>query len=498
MLRRPAVLLVALAVTLAACDRADEAPFGTDEVTVEPVAQVIATPATVIARTYAATVRTAERADVVAPGAATLAELDVADGDAVTAGQRLGRLTSDVVTTALRQAEAARASAVASLRAAEDAQARLAARTPDDPVTYADRVTEIGALLGVLRDDIAEYRANEDLLRLRPALALEQQLLAELDESDRTRDNVTAARSALSQADQTLRQARRALEDLELVAPLDGVVRLAPDLAAGGGRRIEVGSDLAPVTGELLRIDLAVPEVDLAPVTEGARVAVDLEAYPGVPLQGRIDRIVGAPTTGTDRTSATFVAEVELDDDAGLALRDGLTGTAVLTDLAFAERFEVRLEVDEIDVVLVEVGQPVASSSTRCAAQPLTGTIVAIAATPERGRDRRDVYRARVRLDAPEGDAPPLRGGLTGTGDVEVQRLEAPLTVPSTALRRSGGSEVVYVVRGGVAVEVPVRVLAFGDLRAAIEGDVASRRAGHHHRHRARSRTATDGRSRSR
>jgi hypothetical protein len=197
---------------------------------------------------------------------------------------------------------------------------------------------------------------------------------------------------------------------------------------------------------------------------------VDLEAYPGVPLQGRIDRIVGAPTTGP--TGATFVAEVVLDDDAGLALRDGLTGTAVLTDLAFAERFEIRLEVDEIDVVLVEVGQQVSIELDALRGQPLAGTIVALATTPERSATGATVYRARVRLDAPDGDAPPLRGGLTGTGDVEVQRLDAPLTVPSTALRRSGGNEVVFVVRGGVAVEVPVRVLAFGDLRAAVEGDL--------------------------
>ena len=158
---------------------------------------------------------------------------------------------------------------------------------------------------------------------------------------------------------------------------------------------------------------------------------------------------------------------------AGLNLRDGLTGTALLPELAFADRFEVRLEVDEIDVVLVEVGQQVSVELDALRGQPLVGTIVALATTPERSATGATIYRARVRLDAPAAaELPPLRGGLTGTGDVEVQRLDAPLTVPSTALRRSGGNEVVYVVRGGVAVEVPVRVLAFGDARAAVDGDV--------------------------
>jgi hypothetical protein len=202
-------------------------------------------------------------------------------------------------------------------------------------------------------------------------------------------------------------------------------------------------------------------------------------------VTGRVTRIVEAAASAAPAVvpgnasgasagpsgGATFTAEVELDDTGGLPLRAGLTGTAVLPGLAFAERFEVRLEVDEIDVVLVEVGQTVSVELDALRGEPLGGTVVALAVTPERSATGATIYRARVRLDA-RSDAPPLRGGLTGTGDIEVQRLESQLTVPSTALLRSGGSEVVFVVRGGVAVQVPVRVLAFGEVRAAIEGDL--------------------------
>jgi len=473
-LLRSGALLATLALTVAACQGESVEPFGTAEVTVEVVAQVVSTPATVLARTYAATVRTEERADVVAPGSASIAALDVADGDTVVAGQRLGRLTSDALTTALRQAEAARTSAFTNLRAAEDALGLVEQRAPEDPLNHPDRIDEIGAQLANVRDDIARYRADEDLLRLRAALLLEQQLLTEYDQWVRAGDGVTAARAALVQADQALAQARRAAADLALVAPIAGVVRLAPDLITGGGRSLAVGSDVGPgqaivtVTGEGLRADLVVLEADLGPVAEDARVVIDLEAYPGTPVPGRVVRI--------ERSAAlsAFVAEVALDGDAGLPLRDGLTGTAVLPDLTFADRFEVRLEVDEIDVVLVAVGQQVSVELDALRGRPLLGTIVALAATPDRSATGATIYRARVRLDAPDGDVPPLRGGLTGTGDIEVQRLEGPLTVPSTALRRSGGSEVVYVVRDGVAVEVPVRVLAFGEVRAAIEGDLRS------------------------
>jgi multidrug efflux pump subunit AcrA (membrane-fusion protein) len=487
MLRRPTAILIALAVTLAACDRGDEAPFGTAEVTVEPVAQVISTPASVVARTYSATVRAAARVDVVAPGAATLAELDVEDGDTVTAGQRLGRLTSDALMTALRQAEAARTSALMALRSAEDVLARGSERPAEDPLRYRDRIEEVEAELFELRKDVVEYRADEDETRLRAALLREQQLLAEYDAWVRQVDGVTAGRTTLQQAEQALVQARRAVADLVLIAPVDGVVRIAVDALAGAGRGLTIGSDVAPgqpvvtLTAEDgFLADLAVAEADLAPVTEGALVAIDLEAFPGTPVTGTVRRVVraaagpAAPAApgSVGASGVSFIAEVALDDAVGIVLRDGLTGMAVLTDLAFADRFEVRLEVDEIDVVLVEAGQQVSIELDALRGQPLAGTIVALATTPERSATGATVYRARVRLDAPDGDAPPLRGGLTGTGDVEVQRLDAPLTVPSTALRRTGRSEVVFVVRRGVAVEVPVRVLAFGDLRAAVEGDL--------------------------
>jgi hypothetical protein len=351
-----------------------------------------------------------------------------------------------------------------------------------------------------------------------------QQLRTEIALVSGLRDQVLTAESARIAADQTLAQARAAIGQLTLVAPTDGTVRLAADAAAGAGRTVSVGSDVGPgqtvltvTTGVGLRLELAVPEVALAPVVEGVRVAIDLEAYPGTTLTGRVDRVVAGPAGGAlpggladglgglggladglgglgglagglaglagglplpgdaadGAGSGGFIAEVTLDSDAGLPLRAGLTGTAVLPELAFTDRFEIRMDVDEIDVVLVEVGQSVVVELDALRGVPLKGTIVALAVTPDRSATGGTSYRARVRLDEPEDDAPPLRGGLTGAGDIEVQRFDGPITVPSTALRRRGGSEVVYVVRDGIAVEVAVKVLAFGEARAAIEGDVA-------------------------
>ena len=481
---RRIALVLATGLVLAACSGDETAPFGTAEVTVEPVAQVISTPATVVARTYAATVRDAARVDVIAPGAATLVTLEVEDGAMVSAGQAIGRLRSDALTGALRQAEAANLSALNTLRGAQDALDRANEQPAERPLTFTSRIEEVEVELAEAQAEVARLRAEDGSeIELRIELQRVQALRTEYDAWVRRNDAVTSARSAFTQTEQALAQARSAVADLRLVAPADGTVRIGVDLVAGGGRTLVVGSDVTPgqAVATVLasggsRIDLRVPEVDLAPVVIGATVRVDLEAYPGTPVTGRVTRIIEAaasavPGAAPGVTGATFTAEVALDDTGGLPLREGLTGTAVLPDLAFAERFEVRLEVDEIDVVLVEVGQTVSVELDALRGEPLGGTVVALAATPERSSTGATVYRARVRLDA-RSDAPPLRGGLTGTGDIEVQRLESRLTVPSTALLRTGGSEVVFVVRGGVAVQVPVRVLAFGEVRAAIEGDL--------------------------
>ena len=478
-------VLAVLALTVAACGAEEAAPFGTAEVTVEPVSQVISTPATLSSRTYAATVRDAARVDVLSPGVATVERLLIEDGATVSAGQPLGTLRSDALTTSIRQAESAYLSAVMAERSAADALARNEATPAESPSTFENRLEEVQVLLAEALEEADRLRADgaSDTL-VRAELALAQSYRAEYDAWVRLKDALTTAEASLTSAEQALEQTRASVADLTLVAPIAGVARIATDRVAGAGRTLTVGSDVAAAQPIVTitstvghRIDLTVPEVDLAPVTVGSTVTVDLAAFPGTALNGRIARIVAAPAPATATAATapvTFVAEVELDDDRDLPLRDGLTGTASLGGLTFTERHEVTLEVDEVDVVLVEVGQPVTVELDALRDVALEGTIITVAATPTRSTSGATVYTARVRLDEPAdaSSLPALRGGLSGTGEVEVERLEAPLTVPSTALLRSGGSEVVYVVRDGVAVEVPVTVLAFGDLRAAVSGAI--------------------------
>jgi multidrug resistance efflux pump len=478
--RRLAALTTAVALAVVGCSSEEAPSFGTAEVLVEPVIQLISSPATVVARTYAASVEAGSRSDLVASGPASIVRLEVADGAAVTAGDTLAVLRSDALSLNLRQAEAALAVARSAADVANAVRDRSAQRVANDAEQFETRDEERQARIGSIELDLQRGEAVT-LAPTRALLLRELQVLyAERDERDAAEGRAADARAQVAAAELALSQARRAVSALTLTAPFSGIVSLAPDLLAGGRQPIGVGSDVGPnqavvtVTGDdAYLVRLVVPEDGLAPVSVGVQVSVDLEAFPGRPLAGTVRRIDLAEQRAA--TGTTFTVEVGVTDTEGLALRPGLTGTATLPALAFVERFEVVLEVDEIDVVLVEVGQRVSIEVDALRGRPLTGTIVALSAAPQRVATGGTIYRTRVRLDEPpvvDGALPNLRGGLTGTADIEVQRIEDELTVPTTALLRSGGSEVVYVVRDGVAVEVAVTVLAFGEARAAIVGEL--------------------------
>lgn len=135
--------------------------------------------------------------------------------------------------------------------------------------------------------------------------------------------------------------------------------------------------------------------------------------------------------------------------------------------------FTAELQVDELDVIEVERGQPVALRVDAFPGVSLRGEVDRVAISPDRGPTGGALYPVSVRLtEVPDEVA--LRVGLTASAEIEVRRLDGELVVPTSALLRRGGQEVVYVVRDGRAVEVAVTVAAIGDETAALEGALAT------------------------
>jgi len=111
------------------------------------------------------------------------------------------------------------------------------------------------------------------------------------------------------------------LGEMRIASPLDGVViqrRLDPGALVGplGG-----GSVLAIARVDVLRVFIAINERSAAGVTVGKDAHVELDALPGRSFRGRVVRLAPA----FDPTTRTLDAEVHLVNDSGL-LRPGMYG----------------------------------------------------------------------------------------------------------------------------------------------------------------------------
>jgi HlyD family secretion protein len=414
-------VLVAGLVLLTSC-RGEEPPeVQTAEVVAGEVVQTVAA---------AAQLEPAGRVTVTAPAGGEVAELLVGDGDVVEPGDPLVRLTSGSVELQIAQAQAAVDAADALAGAATSAGVDLS------PVLGALR-GQLDAVYPPLLDALAEQAAmveDDDVRqavedRIDEAEAAYQRSRANLQRSEAqlrgqaqqaTAGQVAAAEAQRQQAALALDAARDRADDLTVVAPAAGVVELA---RAGGDSTAGVG-DLDALGGG----------------GEG------LEALLG-----------GA---GGAAASAGPVA-------TGVAV---VPGQALLTIFDLSG-FTAQVEVDEIDVVEVEEGQPVSVLVDAFPGAELTGVVAHVALAPQRGVTGASSYPVTVELRAVPEDVR-LRVGLTASAEIEVRRVEAETVVPTSALLRRGESEVVHVVRDGIAREVPVTVVAIGDDTAAVEGAV--------------------------
>jgi HlyD family secretion protein len=252
---------------------------------------------------------------------ARVAEVLVAEGDEVAAGQPLLRLESDELRAAAAQAEAGVAQALAAIAqaeagmdVAEAARARAEAAVdeaaaglalaqeaePDEPTTASD------AQLAQAEARVAQAEAGEDQAVAQAAAAA---------------GALSLAQAGLEAAQATVVLAQTQLDQATLTAPFAGtLVSLhleVGELAAPGAPAV-VLADLR--RWQVRTIDLA--ESDVVLVEAGQRVNVTLDALPEAILAGTVTEI--SAVAETSRGNVTYA--VTIDIAAGEArLRWGMT-----------------------------------------------------------------------------------------------------------------------------------------------------------------------------
>ena len=125
---------------------------------------------------------------------------------------------------------------------------------------------------------------------------------------------------SLSQAQLTLDSARRALEDTKLVAPMEGTVTL---LELTVGEQVGAGTtvvELNDVTTFVVEVNLE--ETDVAKVSVGQEAVVTLDAFPGEELAGKVTDI--APVADIQSGVVLYPVTVQLSP-AEVPARVGMT-----------------------------------------------------------------------------------------------------------------------------------------------------------------------------
>jgi len=501
--RQRAAVVAALtaAVLLAACSGDEEVRYGHARVASGEVAQTVAA---------AGILQPAGQATVNAPSAGEIETLQVADGDVVEAGDPLFTLRSEALEQQLTQAESAVEAAelfagnalgaglgvdvaplVGALRAQLDAVIPPVLGALEDQVQALEATItavtaatqESGEATAAALRDLAEALGGQlpEELDIDPELISApgtEALTVEVDTTDleasladararlhaaqveyrrassqlaevETQAGATAAEAERAQAAATELQRAQAetaadavrarLDDLAVVAPVAGVVELARGGAGGGG-----AGALGALGGEAADLDALADSFG----------AGDLAGAAGGDLTGLLGGGGSAADPGPPVVGAAVGA-----------------GQPILT-IFDLDAFMVAAEVDELDVVDIAVGQEVVVLVDALPDAELAGVVERIAIEPRTTGMGGALYPVTVRLlDLPEDLG--LRVGMTVSVEITVRRVDAELVVPSSALLRRGGDEVVHVVRDGLARRVEVEVLALGDGTAAVRGDLA-------------------------
>ena len=433
-LRAGTVWLTVVALALAGCIGDDRPVVEVEPVASGEVTQTVSAPASVEA---------AARQDVAAAVSGVVLRVRVRDGQQVRKGQEIMRLASTQVDLARQQARAAEAAAAGvgsvnvdgngeqTLAATTNAVRRLDASTKPRlrrarrrARTIDDEEQRRAALAGVDAVEASYESTRAALLQAGAAFAAQQEATAQ------------SLSDALNQAVQSATAAQR--------IQAQSAARLAEDQAGNLVVR-------APFTGTV--------QFGEAAASSGTPLP------PGLPdevagLAGSLGGMAGGEGGGTLRVGAPVVS-----------------GQTLFSVFDLADVY-VTAEVDEVDAPQIRLGQRATVLVDAFPDIELEGTVERIAVAAEPTSAGGVGYPARIRLLGsadPQQRAPlrRMRVGMTASAEIETLTRTSELVVPSRALLRREG-DVVYVVREDRIVVVEVDVLALGEERAAVRGDLTA------------------------
>lgn len=361
----------------------------------------------------------------------------VEEGDEVSKGEVLARLETDSLELALTEAQVAQTRAEVAVIQAEVTitEAQVTLETAEYNLEEAQDL--------YARPDVHTARAA--VSEAQSYLEYAEQMLAQ---SSTTKD-IKVWTNEVSYAEETLRAAEVSLNEM----------LSAPDTEEVAIKRLQVEAakqslELAEQSLELNKQSLELAKQSL----EQARKQLD-------------EAIIIAPLDGV--VASVYVKEGDVISSPTMA-------PTTIIHLIDPGSMELKVQVDEIDIPEVKLGQRAIIEVDALPALPVEGKVSSISLLPivEAGVI---VYDVEIDFDVPEGIG--LRAGMSATADIVIAERSSVLLVPDRAITQdSQGNPIVKVV---VDEQVEERAVVIGIsdgfeteiLDGLDEGEVVERRA---------------------
>lgn len=260
-----------------------------------------------------------EQTDVAPTVAGKVVAVNVDLGTWVNRGALLVRLDDRDARIRLEQAQAQVAQAQANVRQAE---ARIGLRSGQN--FEAERVAEVGSARVALelaekqlrrferliesgdvsRSSYDQQKAQRDQLR--------EQYEVSLAQARQNYAAVQTARAAVAAAQTQVTQARKAIADAVVVAPINGYVS---DRPADLGEYVTTSSKVATIVRtNPLRVQIDIPEQAVSTIQVGQSISVSVSAYPDRNFSGSVHHVSPSVTPN----SRTLSVEAQVDNGEGL------------------------------------------------------------------------------------------------------------------------------------------------------------------------------------
>ncbi|NIS82308.1 MAG: efflux RND transporter periplasmic adaptor subunit [Anaerolineales bacterium] len=337
-------------------------------------------------------------------------------------------------------------------------------------------------------DLVAAQRALEELRNSEQAWASAQLALAQaqdaLEDAEYIRsvrqegnrassDTLDAAHANLVLAQREVDQAEAAFERVES-RPEDSPSRAIAlsNLVAARQKRDSIQRNLNWYKGHPTEIEQALLDADVtfaeAQLADAQREWERVKDGPDLADLAAAEARVAATeaTLELARITAPFSGTITSQE---VKPGDSVGPGTVAFGLADLSRLLVDVDVSEVDINRIEIGQPVVLNFDAVLDREYQGSVTEIGLS---GVSLQGVVNFKITVEVNDADEK-IKPGMTAAVNIVVEQIEDALLVPNRAVRVRDGERVVYVMEGGNLEAVSVRLGVSSEMYSQVlEGDL--------------------------